>query len=326
MNRKHIIIIHGRAMKPQRKVKEELVLTSLVEGIRRIDKKVAKAIEEEQIKVTLIYYGDISNGIMVKKKPEVKKGMVEIDGKWYLPDDAYDKPLKKLLKRPLEDHTEDDYSKLLEKEEGNRIKLGDDLAPFVSQIFASVGVTERLIAKKLPDLHSYLNSRVVGSEIRERLQCKLKEAFLAGDDIALVSHSMGCIVAYDVLWKFSRMSEYRDFWDKKIPLWMTLGNPLGEESVQERVYDADEPKDGKYPKNIINWVNINAKDDYIAHDGDIEDDFGQMKSRDLIKKIEDIPRIHTFWVDDDGKCNPHKLYGYLNHPTVAEKLINWISD
>lgn len=322
MNKKHIIIIHGRAIKPQPHVKERLVLSSLIEGIRRLDKKVAKSIEEEKVKVTFIYYGDVSNRILVDKKPEVKKGMICIDGKWYVPDDEYDKSLKKLLRRSLEDHTGDDYSQLKDKE----IKLGDDLAPYVSPIMAAVGITQRIIEKNMPDLDSYLNSRVVGSEIRERLQCKLKDALLAGDDIALVSHSMGCIVAYDVLWKFSRMSEYRELWDKKIPLWMTLGNPLGELSVRESLYDSDEPKDGKYPKNIVNWININANDDYVAHDGDIKDDFIQMLHKNLIENIEDIQRIYTFWKDNNGHCNPHKLYGYLNHPTIAEKLINWISD
>lgn len=109
---------------------------------------------------------------------------------------------------------------------------------------------------------------------------------LEDEDVALVSHSMGCMVSYDVLWKFSRMSEYKELWDKKIKLWMTLGNPLGEPAVLRNLYDSNEPQDGKYPKNIIHWININAKDDYVAHDGDVSDDFYFMLREISCKKLK----------------------------------------
>jgi hypothetical protein len=54
--------------------------------------------------------------------------------------------------------------------------------------------------------------------------------------------------------------------------------------------------------------------------------YNALRSRAASLNIEDIQRIYTFWKDNNGHCNPHKLYGYLNHPTIAKKLINWISD
>lgn len=76
----------------------------------------------------------------------------------------------------------------------------------------------------------------------------------------------------------------------------------------------------------MNWINIRAVDDFVAHDGDIKDDFHQMLERNLLRSITDEPEIYTFWVDEKGKCNPHKLYGYLNHPVVSEKVLDWLQN
>ncbi len=320
--KKHIIIIHGRSTKPQRHVKERLVMTALKRGLQRINNDAFKMIENRDVKVSVIYYGDVLNRIMLEQKPELKKEMIYVQNNWYVPDETYDKQLEQLCDRPIDKHTKDDYDRLIEDHE--IIKFGDDVATILSPFTFFFGISKNVIQKILPDLGSYINSRVVASEIRERLQPILKKALLEGDDIVLVSHSMGCIVSYDVLWKFSRMSEYKDLWNKKISLWMTLGNPLGEPAVKESLYDSNEPNDGMYPKNIIHWLNISAKDDFVAHDGDVHDDFSQMLSRNLIQSIEDAPKICTFWEDHIGQCNPHKLYGYLNHPKVAERLIEWM--
>jgi hypothetical protein len=181
----------------------------------------------------------------------------------------------------------------------------------------------RIIQKMLPDLGSYLTSRVVGSDVRSRLQGPVKRALKSGQQVAIIAHSMGCIVSYDVLWKLSRMSEYRDVRDRKVSLWLTLGSPLGEPAVQKGLYDAHEPEDGKYPSNIDRWVNVAARDDFVAHDGTVADDFKEMKQRRLVRSLRDLPRINTFWVGTQGS-NPHKFYGYLNHPRVAKVLSEWI--
>ncbi|WP_019424578.1 hypothetical protein [Paenibacillus sp. OSY-SE] len=324
MATKHLVIIHGRAKKPECNEMERLVRTSLIAGLRRVNENAAIAVEQNTIKMTFVYYGDINNRILIKDDSNLKKKMVEVNGNWYVRPGSYDADLQHLLERPTDRHTEKDYEEWIQ--DAGLIRIYDDLARVMSPIFSIFGAEDRMIAKLLPDLGSYLLSRVVGSEIRERLQLPLKKILLEDEDIALLSHSMGCMVSYDVLWKFSRMSEYKELWDKKIKLWMTLGNPLGEPAVQRNLYDSNEPQDGRYPKNIINWININAKDDYVAHDGDVNDDFHLMLSRNLVQKIEDFPRIYTFWKDSDGTYNPHNFFAYLNHPTVADQLNKWIQD
>lgn len=324
MAAKHLVIIHGRDKKPQCKEMERLVLTSLIAGLRRVNEDAATAVEQGTIKVTFVYYGDINNRIMIKAHPRLKQKMVEVNGEWYVRPGYYDEDLQRMLNRPTDQFLEKDYEEWIQ--DAGLIKIYDDLSRVMSPVFSMFGAEDRVIAKLLPDLGAYLLSRVVGSEIRERLQKPLKKILLEDEDVALVSHSMGCMVSYDVLWKFSRMSEYKELWEKKIKLWMTLGNPLGEPAVLRNLYDSTEPQDGRYPKNIINWININAKDDYVAHDGDVHDDFHLMLSRNLVQKIEDFPRIFTFWKDSEGDHNPHNFFAYLDHPIVAGQLLKWIQD
>ncbi|WP_081667021.1 hypothetical protein [Paenibacillus pinihumi] len=322
MTTKHMVIIHGRDKKPTEEEMTRLVRTSLIAGLRRIDEEAAAAVESERIKLTFIYYGDINNAILIKHHCELQNIMQEKNGNWYVYDGFYDRNLERLLNVPTDKMTKEDYELFMSS--AGPIKYYDDLARLGSPVLSFFGGGSTAIKALLPDLGAYLLSRVVGSQIRERLQCPLRNIMGRNEDVALISHSMGCMVSYDVLWKFSRMSEYRSLWDKKVNLWMTLGNPLGEPAVLSNLYDADEPKDGRYPTNIVDWVNISAQDDYVAHDGDIADDFRPMLGQKLIRSIEDYPRIYTFWQENCGKRNPHNLFAYLNHPVVARRLVDWI--
>jgi hypothetical protein len=43
----------------------------------------------------------------------------------------------------------------------------------------------------------------------------------------------------------------------------------------------------------------------------------------LISEIEDVPGIYNHYRGADG-LNPHKSYGYLNHPAVAGRISRWL--
>ena len=151
-----------------------------------------------------------------------------------------------------------------------------------------------------------------------------------GDDICLVSHSMGCMVAYDVLWKFSRMSEYSDLRadGAKITRWVTLGCPLGEAGVKTNLYDANEfdfaGGTDKHPINFVgDWLNVAAVDDFISHDSTMKNDYSAMLKHGYVDSITDIGiyNCYTF----KGSSNPHKLYGYLVNPKCAATIADWIN-
>jgi hypothetical protein len=318
---KHLFVIHGSSTKPQRRVLERLVKRAITEGLRRVDSGAAGKLEASGIRFTLVYYGDITNELMVRAEPELKKSMIQRGGRWYQPHNSDEMNLERLIAWPTRKHSQGHYKELIRKTPNRR--LLDHVARVVSPVASVMGLGPYAIRRLFPDLAAYLNSRAWGSELRTRLQGPLRRALARGEDVALVSHSMGCIVSYDVLWKLSRMSEYRSVHDRKVSLWLTLGNPLGEPTIKAMLYDANEPNDGLFPANLVDWVNIAAQDDLVARDRTVADDFQEMIRRKLLRRIKDHRRIYSFWVGARGS-NPHKSYGYFNHPSVARVLARWI--
>ena len=318
---KHIILIHGRDTKPQYPEMVRLIRWVLAAGLRRVDEDAARSFENGSVKLTFAYYGDIVNRLMVESEPELKEWMVNVGRQWYEPDGIYDQAISELIKRPNNRFTVQDYEAFLDGVENN--VFYKNLAKLAVPVLNTMGIGKRLVASLFPDLRLYLSSHAFSSEIQERLVVPLRKALLSGDDIALVAHSMGSIVAYDVLWRFSRLTDYRELWRRKVPYWITLGSPLGAESVRENLYDADESDELWYPANVEYWVNMTARDDFIAHRTNINDDFGVMRERNLVGGMDDVPEICNFFVDEEGS-NPHKLYGYLNHPSFARLLAAWM--
>ena len=321
MSRKQIIIVHGRGPKPSPRVLGGLMKRALVGGLARVDRDAARAVVEAHVATSLAYYGDICNEFLVKAEPSYEALMVKRRRRLYQKPGRDGADLERLLARPTSRHTRDDYLQLLKQEKNRRFL--DDFMRVVSPIASITGLGVYAISRLFPDLGAYLVTRRWGSPIRSRLQDRLRPALARGDDVALVTHSMGSIVAYDVLWKLSRLSEHRRLHDKKVSLWLTAGSPLGDSSIRGCLYDANEGDDGLYPANVHNWVNVAAEDDFVAHNGTAADDFNIMTRSGLVHRIYDLPTIQTFWVGEAG-VNPHKAYGYLNHPAFARILASWI--
>jgi hypothetical protein len=322
---KHLLIIHGRSTKPSEADKKRFVKKALHHGLNRADPtgSAVDRLKSKDIKYSFVFYGDISNKRMLEKNPSLKDKLTAIDPKHKTPcepPDRFIQPLEELLK--ITNQTKNAYKKFLKK---NRDLRGlDNIASMVSWVANLTGFSDNIIKAATADMGAYLMERKTGSAIRVRLAEPLKRALQADHDICLVSHSMGCIVSYDVLWKFSQMSDYKDVQKcgNKINSWITIGNPLGEPGVRKNLYDADERSDGKFPRDIIkHWLNIPARDDFVSHDNTIEDDFRDMTP--YVESIKDHPEVYTFWTTDKG-TNPHKLYGYLDNKTVAEKIVQWM--
>ena len=318
---KHIILVHGRDTKPQYPEHLRLVRRALTAGLRRVDRVAAERFESGEIRFTFAYYGDVVNRLMVEAEPDLKKQMISVGDYWYERNGIYESAIDEVIDRPSDRFTVKDYEEFLDTVDNNVIYKR--LAELAVPVLTGIGIGKHLVATLFPDLKAYLTSHAVASEIQERLVVPLRKALLSGDDIALVAHSMGSIVAYDVLWRFSRLTDYREIWHRRVPFLVTLGNPIGMESVRENLYDADEPDSLRYPANIEYWVNINARDDFIAHRTNIVEDFGEMRTRKLIGGMDDAPQVCNFFVDEEGS-NPHKLYGYLNHPSVARAIAAWM--
>ena len=180
LSKKHIILIHGRSTKPSEDVKADFVERALVGRLESVNAPAAGRISSGEIQVSVAYYGDILNRILIENDPGLpqKHSMQKVDGIWFERRETYDADFGLLLKRSDHEHKRVHYKNLLSKS-GSR-PWQDNLARIASKALSLLGISKWLILRTCPDLKAYLRSRIVGSSIRECLMPVIKEALAAG--------------------------------------------------------------------------------------------------------------------------------------------------
>jgi hypothetical protein len=143
------------------------------------------------------------------------------------------------------------------------------------------------------DVKKYLKGGS-GPEIRARVV----EQFPDGEPVIVVSHSLGTIVAYDVLASFNGSRE--------VPLWVTIGSPLGIGNVQQRLNGGSTPP-APVPQGVGAWHNFADDHDPVAVEETLADEFNPAGFvKDAI-------------VENRAFLN-HDLTGYLNTTEVRDLL------
>jgi hypothetical protein len=335
---KHIILMHGRSIKPAHKALEEMSKKAIEAGLRRAGHQAkADAFKNGDIKFSTAYYGDINNAILAGKSKKTAEKLTAKDpehGNSACLDAAFLKEgFDRTVVRPHFDKAA--YDGVLEEADDNRLlDEAADVASLIGALFTAGLLNAAMISSATADLYAYLVSHDVGSEIRSRLNTILMPAMLAGDEICLLTHSMGCIVAYDVLWKYAHMSEYVPLLNERksaVSLWLTFGCPLGETGVQQKLLDGryTDPKE-KYPRRqIVDWLNIFAEDDFVAHVEKISPIYRRLVKDNDLRAISD-GKIYNCWTYTDfhsGRLvsNPHDMYGYLMNEKLAGQIGKWLS-
>ncbi len=166
----------------------------------------------------------------------------------------------------------------------------------------------------LQDTRRYFRNRDnVAIRIRQMLADTLSKAWDDGRRIILIGHSLGSVIAYDVLWELSR----RQASNLRVDRFVTIGSPLGLNFFQHRILSAREPDEKRYPDNIRRWDNLSAIGEMTALDRVFTDDFKPMLDRGLVDCITDHTDLINYFRGPDG-LNVHKCYGYLaNEKTGA---------
>ncbi|GMM87304.1 hypothetical protein [Vibrio fortis] len=305
---KKIIFIHGRAQKPDKAPLQALWYDAIEHGLHR-DCGGANALQAfRNVDKRFVYYGELSNKLLEEPTEDPLSRQQALA------------KLKEYQTHQFDEATYGDVSKMG--------FLKEALADTFSSLFGRLGIAETLITKVVPDMAHYWNEDTYfGSDVRHRLMVELKEALDNQDDVMIVSHSLGSMISYDVLWKLSHYGEYRHDYgaDKKVDLLVTLGSPLGDENVKDRLKGSRLKDDKKYPLNIKQWINISAEDDFISHDSEITNDYKEMLELGLVPSgMKDIYPIYNLNIRN-GKSNPHASIGYLIHPEFIAVLDEWLS-
>jgi len=153
-------------------------------------------------------------------------------------------------------------------------------------------------------------------EIDRRLISLLKKH--KDDEIFLIAHSMGSIIAYEVLSFIIK--------DIKIHTFVTIGSPLGAPFVVSRIanYLKARNKEVKLttPEPVYrHWYNFSDIRDSIALDYILADDF-EANSHGV--KVVDRLVFNDYKIRKT--INPHKSFGYLRTPEFIAVLKEFIEE
>jgi hypothetical protein len=228
----------------------------------------------------------------------------------------------------LKTYRRSDFNKATYKKLAKNSFLKEALADTFSGVLSIVRAGTPLISAVAPDMAHYWNQEsYFGSDVRLRLTEVLKRSFDKNDEIMLVSHSLGTIISYDNLWKFSHYGEYRqDYGEhKKVELFVTMGSPLGDETAKQHLKGKESRGRHRYPLNIKRWVNISAEDDYVSHDSRLKNDFKEMFKMGLLEEpVRDLYPVYNLTVRNESP-NPHSAIGYLVNPKFIDLLSEWMN-
>ncbi|MDX1404931.1 MAG: hypothetical protein R3192_10345 [Woeseiaceae bacterium] len=304
-----VLYVHGRHFKPPQEDLQGICLAAMQAGVQRDYPEMADAFAA--IRKDIAYYGDISNAFLETRGESYDAGLDVGDRRNALQMLSAIKKAQKFGIGP--------YDRL-----PGKTALAEFAADFSAPVLGFLGLTEKVIAKVFPDLAEYWNKDSdFGSRIRERVRTALCNAMQDSERLMLISHGTGCIVAYDVLWQLSHDDRYCELLgDGKLDAWVTLGAPLGDQTIKKKLFGSGNKGSGQYPSNIVSWYNVSAEDDYVCHDNTLADDFAPMLRKHLISTIKDF-RVYNLAVRY-GKSNPHSSVGYLIHPRVTQILVEWL--
>ena len=131
-----------------------------------------------------------------------------------------------------------------------------------------------------------------------------------GGPFVVVAHSQGTMIAYEVLRRLSRD-------EITVPLFVTLGSPLGLAEVQDvfRVWTGVKRGKLPFPPCVDRWVNVADRLDPVALDSRLNNDFAG--------KIED----HSGWsMNHHSPRSPHSASGYLVNAEVQKAVRQTLSN
>ena len=289
-----IIFVPGLLPKPREEIHCEALLRCLLAGVERIDPDIAAQLVAAQGSFELVswtydFYGEHR-------------------------DFALDAPSVDALieQGEVRQRDQDEATGWRKRLARSVLMLADHLPFLIPHV-----VNDRM-RLHLRDLRRYLGNRnEVAEHTRDILKTSMRKARDAGRPILLIAHSMGSVIAYEALWQMSRANREA----MQVDLLLTMGSPLGQRYMQQRIKGSDSIGSVRYPNNVRQWINLSAAGDMTALDSSLRNDFDAMLCEGLVESIDDR-RIYN-WFRLDGVLNPHAEYGYLINPETAAIVVEW---
>lgn len=306
-----IVGIHGLANKPAKQVLAGWWDRSIREGLAVTCKK-----PKPDYQFEMVYWADLLYANTLHRK------------KGFDFDPLYNKePYRKARKNALVEHDDgwvDEARRIFNAGAGKVFDL-------IDKHFGADALSKVVIDKVLRDLSFYYDDKrkIVNRNgqmwlARRVLMDELKNSLLGiqrdGRELILIAHSMGSIIAYDVLREIGRKDP-----KFKIDRFVTIGSPLGLPTVKLNVYEANKRRaktDHVRTPSVVRktWINFADRHDPVCFDNHLSDDYGANKHK--VKVVDDI--ILNDYVGQGGRRNAHKSYGYLRTPEMSNFLNQFV--
>ena len=150
-------------------------------------------------------------------------------------------------------------------------------------------VTQGFLETFMRDVFIYLQSSgarsIIDGIVTERLDAR---------PTIVVAHSLGTVVMYNILRNTSALN---------VPLFVTLGSPLGIRAIRRRFRPL------RYPANVGPWINAFDERDVVALNP------LDTQSFPVTPQISNINNI------DNQTDNRHGIIGYLDKPEVTQPIL-----
>ena len=296
-----IIGIHGLGNKPDKKKLEHWWKMAMIEGLKTNDYKSTLP------KFELVYWADIRYDKPLSESEEITDP--------YFLDEPYVKASKNFHS---ENHNTRKKVVGFMNRQLNHLLLNKDYSLNYSK------VSDTLIAKYFKDLDTYYKE---GCTPEAASNCNVKDLInkrliqllnkYKNDNIMLVSHSMGSIVAFEVL-----NFELQAF---DINFFITMGSPLGlpiiisKIAAEQKQFSSEKNHMSSPPSVSGHWYNFSDILDKVAFNYELADDFSENE-----RGIKPVDFLVVNNYEMKGKKNPHKSFGYLRTPEFAKILNDFI--
>lgn len=298
---KVIIAIHGLGNKPSKRVLQKWWKESMLEGLKNSDHNFKFPKFEFIYWADLLYENPLDESLKDENHPLFLKEK-------YVPGKEVITGLKHPIRKKILDWFD---------EAADKIFLNDDLT--VNYSF----ISNTIIHKYFKDLEAYYHNNkvelngatfLVRDQIRNRAVEVLKKH--EDDDIFLIAHSMGSIIAFDVL-TFNLPN-------LQINTFATIGSPLGipfvrSKIAQEKKLILNDSHKLKTPQGVKKWYNFSDLEDDVAISYSLKNDFDENENG--VRAVDFIVNNNY---EMDNEKNPHKSYGYLRTPEFSNALLEFM--
>jgi hypothetical protein len=164
-----------------------------------------------------------------------------------------------------------------------------------------------IIEHRLDDLWGYYEDRAFREAARDRLREALEQH--AGRPLLIAAHSMGSLIAYDVLRRLER-----DGRCPRIEHLVTMGAPLGLAEIKHHL--AEEHGGLRVPDAVARWSNLGDREDVATVGTTLAESYAPNAAG---VGVTDCPVINGYRRPRGG-VNPHKSYGYLRTPEFSRAV------